>query len=506
MYQQRDALEGLIRSMDSSEKRYFKLFCGSDSPNPSPLYMNLYAHIEKGNSELSRAFKKNRQTLTTTRKRLYRIILSALRSMHDSQSVDIVLQNTLSEIEILYNMGLPQQGAIKIGKAFALAATHEKFGLMLQVLDWEKRLNAVLDKATRTANEIQLAEQSILAKMTQIMHLEGLYSTIRTLKRSIGYARGTDRERLEQEVIHKLPASVTACLSNKAIFYYHIIHAIYHWMIQEHTRAFDESQRLLSPVIQFVLPDVYVDGLLEHVTSAICIARFDNALRSLDAAEDYVARHKLNQSHAYVLKLFAYKAVYKIIAYAYMGDRKKLMENIHQVEGQLGTLGQSLSFDLQMAIQGNLMNAYVALGDMDQADKLWSSLFNRKSQAVRKDIYADLYLFRLFSLLQSRNYEIIPPAALSALRYYRKDNQAAQFPLEIRIASILNKMHRYEDRKIRKHVLAEMKQALTGYIKGLNPKLCFQEHYSRYVIWCDSLSNGTTYGDEAAKWYEQIAT
>src|SRR5690606_27772313 len=127
------------------------------------------------------------QSLTIAKRRLYANILKSLRTSHDDMSVDVTIQNLLSEVEILYNHSLSEQSLPVLLKAYDLANKHEKFGLLLQVLDWERKLNIVLDNSNRTIAEIAGEEQRVLNKLVQIRQLENIYSHAKNLKKLHGY-------------------------------------------------------------------------------------------------------------------------------------------------------------------------------------------------------------------------------------------------------------------------------------------------------------------------------
>lgn len=153
------------------------------------------------------------------------------------------------------------------------------------------------------------------------------------------------------------------------------------------------------------------------------------------------------------------------------------------------------------------MNAYVGIGDINKADQIWNSMFNKQAKTVRRDIYADLYLYRLFSLLQARNYSLLQHAALAASRYFHKFKEAASlFELEISIVGLFVKGRPLDNPGVVKDLLFKIKNLITSYIIGLKGKSEFQEHYTHYQIWTESLLNETPFHIEAAKWHQKLGS
>jgi hypothetical protein len=507
MYRDRDSTQQLVSSLSGGEKRYFTNFSKSfNLPAEKPMFLQLFQYYENGESELPNVFSTSSpQALTTTKRRLYRNILKSLRSMNEDRSIDIRIGNQLADIEILYHLNLPEQGAFIINNTRRLAASHERFGLLLQILEWEKRLNIVLDMPTRPAEDILAEEQKVLQQFRQVMDLENIYGKAKTLKKQYGYVKGKMKKNLERETI-AAPAMVRLadCLSEKARYYYFFIYALHSWMVFDHDQAYRYSKHLLSTAAQAILPDDYLEGILEHITSCVCLGFFEEALNGLQISAAYMEVHKLDQSPAFVVRMFAYDSVYQLIIYNYMGNRNKLRNVIKETESKLVRFEKLLPFETRQVIIGNLMNAYIGMGDISKADKIWDSMFNKQAKVVRRDIYADLYLFRLFSLLQAQNYSLLQSTAQSAFRYYHKFKDAASlFELEMAIVTLLNKSHQLDIPDVRQELLFKIKKTIEQYITGLKGATTFQEHYTRYQIWIASLISGEPYHSQASTWYKE---
>jgi hypothetical protein len=508
MYKDRDSVRQLISAMSGGEKRYFSKFSKSfNATGEQPMFLQLFQYLENDESELPKVFfESSPQALTTTKRRLYQNILKSLRSMNEGKSIDISIGNQLADIEILYHLNLPEQGAFIINNTRRLAASHERFGLLLQVLEWEKRLNIVLDTPTRSAEVILAEEQKVLQQFRQVMDLENIYGKAKTLKKQYGYVKGKMKKNLEKETI-AAPAMVKLadCLSEKARYYYYFIYALHSWMVFDHEQAYNYSKHLLSTAAPVILPDDYIEGILEHITSCVCMGFFEEALNGLAISAAYMEVHKLDQSPAFVVRMFAYNSVYRLIIYNYMGSRTKLRNVIKETESNLIRYEKLLSFEIRQVIVGNLMNAYVGIGDLNKADEIWNGMFNKQAKTVRRDIYADLYLFRLFSLLQAGNYSLLQSAALSASRYYHKFKDAVSlFELEISISGLFIKGQALANPEVLKELLCKIKNFITQYIVGLKGKTQLQEHYTRYQIWIESLLNETPFYIEATQWYKKF--
>ncbi|WEK17925.1 MAG: hypothetical protein P0Y49_14070 [Candidatus Pedobacter colombiensis] len=501
-------LRQLVKSMSGAEKRYFTVFSNAlNKGGEETNYRKLYESLTSNESEVSEInSSKSKQVYTTAKKQLFGNILKSMRAYYQHKSPEIIIQNQLSEIEILYHLNLPQQSMLILQKAYALAGEHEKFGLQLQILDWERRLAIVLDNPLRQNSEIRKEEGTILLKLTQTLEMENIFSDAKELKKQYGYVKGKTKDNLELETI-KAPGmpALNECRSHKATFYYHFIHALYYWMIFDHRKAYEYSQKLLEINIDAVPPSDYIDGILEHVTSCVCLGKFNDALIGLKVTASAIEEQKLHQSKALAFKQFYYQASYQIIIYNYTGNVVELHNTIKWVEEELEKLKDQIPFEARQVINGNLMNAYLGLGDWKKVNELWNSLFRKQSKQIRRDIYDDLYLFRLFNLIQNKTYALIPSKAKAAYRYYLQvsdEGSKTDFAMEMQLADIFDQEYDLEHKPTRIRVLTQARKIIKQYLKNLKGLSGFQEHYTFYAIWIESLISEIPFSEAAKDWYE----
>jgi hypothetical protein len=501
-------LKKLVESLSSAEKRHFSLLSSAFSESEvGSLYLQLFHALSRPKTDLSEpGLKDITFSVTPVKNRLFKNIRKSLRLFHQDQSIEIRIQNYLSDIEILYGLSLPEQSLYLLRKAYKDAVAYEKFRLLLQVLEWERKLNIVLDQPTRSIKAIAEEEQEVLRKLLQIVQLENIYGKAKDMKRQHGSVKGKLRKNLEEETI-KAPGMIpfAACASQKAKFFYNFTFTLYYWMIYNHIMAYQHSKALLNLRIKTILPNDYVDGVLEHVTSCIQIGKFKEALNGLELASDYIKEQKLNLIPSFNTKIFFYKTGYHLVIYNYTGQKKRLADTITLVERELRLYEDKMPMEARQVIHANLMNAYIGTGNIKAADTIWEQLFHKTSKSVRREIYDDLHLFRLFNLLQNKIYDVLPYTALAAHRYYKQfQNEATDFKLELQLTALLLKEYNLENVKVRRTLLAEIKQILLQYIAALKGTNNFQEHYSFYVIWAQSILEEEPYHVSAAAWYEQF--
>ncbi|MBL0310944.1 MAG: hypothetical protein IPP77_15130 [Bacteroidetes bacterium] len=204
-----DALFLLIKAMSKSEKRYFKVENVKSESNSSKDYLRLFdaidAQKEYDEKALKKKFKGERyfNQIGAVKHYLYRQIQKSLTNYYHESSPNIRLNESLSEIEILFNKNLINNCANSIKKAKALAYKHEKWPELLRLVSWETKVTVLLyssEKAASLNQEIEVERTTIWTKYQQQIALQVLGTQIRLFFRKKGYAK-TPEERKHIENI-----------------------------------------------------------------------------------------------------------------------------------------------------------------------------------------------------------------------------------------------------------------------------------------------------------------
>ncbi|MBL7892568.1 MAG: hypothetical protein JNL63_08055 [Bacteroidia bacterium] len=169
----------LIRSMNGSEKRFFKLFSShlSDT-NDSKNYIKLFDAIAKQKRHDEKSLKndfKNDPFLNNFSKSknyLSDSILKSLEVYHRHENADSIIQSELRRAGILFDKHLFDQAEKHIKKAKQTALEHEKYNYLAAISNWEitllekdlnaKKIKAYLDIETnKQANYLNYIENGL---------------------------------------------------------------------------------------------------------------------------------------------------------------------------------------------------------------------------------------------------------------------------------------------------------------------------------------------------------
>src|SRR5919205_4254491 len=142
-----DALFQLIRSLQKSEKRNFKLYVMRNSSNEDLKIVQLFDALDKMSEYdeevlLKRAPAIKKQQLSNMKAHLYKQILASLRLLESEENIDIQLHEQLGYARILYNKGLYLQSLKILDKIKETAKANNQVSLLVQVIFLEKKIEA----------------------------------------------------------------------------------------------------------------------------------------------------------------------------------------------------------------------------------------------------------------------------------------------------------------------------------------------------------------------------
>ena len=133
----------LIKSLNKSEKRHFKLFSALYVSGKTNNYIRLFDSIDRQHQINDKAIKQQQKLVNNysrTKNYLYELIIKSLDNYHSQKNPNIMLNNELNKIEILSGKGLYSQCEKVIGKLEKSAYKQEKYPIILQLIDWKKVL------------------------------------------------------------------------------------------------------------------------------------------------------------------------------------------------------------------------------------------------------------------------------------------------------------------------------------------------------------------------------
>ena len=160
-----DALFQLIKSLEKSEKRNFKLYVKRNSSSNNLKTIQLFDALDKMNDYDERLMlQKNKsiskQQLSNIKAQLYKQILSSLRIIKDENNIDIQLHEQMDHARILYNKGLYLQSLKALDRLKDMARNYNQVTYLQQALFFEKKIEVLYITRSMQNRAEQLSQES----------------------------------------------------------------------------------------------------------------------------------------------------------------------------------------------------------------------------------------------------------------------------------------------------------------------------------------------------------
>lgn len=165
----RDPLFALVKSLNATEKAYFKKYVqGDGDSNYLKLFDAINAMQEYDEKKLLQKFKNEKfiRNLAVSKTYLFDLILDSLRAYNRNKSVTLKAENMLGNLRILYEKGLTEIFERQLEKAKEFAESNELTYHYLEMLELERPHNYSKTKSNLGIQRIQ--EEELIRMLNRI--------------------------------------------------------------------------------------------------------------------------------------------------------------------------------------------------------------------------------------------------------------------------------------------------------------------------------------------------
>src|SRR3954469_13602874 len=190
-----DELFQLIKSLETSEKRLFKLHIKRSTGSIDLKMIQLFDALDKMNEYDEKTLLENKnirkEQLSNMKANLYKQLLASLRLMKDDDNIDMQLHEQMGYARILYNKGLYLQALKVLDKIKQTAKKNYQITFQLQALIFEKKIEALHitrsmeNRAEQLSHEVDDAD----AHLTVLNKLSNLSLQLYSWYINMGHAR-----------------------------------------------------------------------------------------------------------------------------------------------------------------------------------------------------------------------------------------------------------------------------------------------------------------------------
>jgi hypothetical protein len=463
------SLEKLITSLNKGESRVFSTKTKSKN---QPIYFKIFKQVK--NKGTLGEYKSSKYT--QYRKYLFDTLLLSISQ--NTGSLDSRILKKLINTEMLFKRHMIEESWKESHKALYLAKKHERYGFLIQIYEWKKDIGLYLDNFSQEDYfDLSQKEEDVLQKQLSFLKIKKLYMEILSVKREYGYLTvDYNRERF-----HKFNVNIneTETDSKRILFYSRMTKAIYHWMLKEHDCEYELTKKNTLEVDINVDYSEYMIAHLEHLTSCICNASFNELLSTLNNLRKKEKNCFFGDNPNIRLKLFIYAANYEIMTFVYLNDTESLTAKLEEVEQGLISWQKNLSKDMFLMISTAQRLGYYYIGNYKKARHFTNLVLNGSSKLIRKDVYNGALLFNLTLVFDKSDTEYQESVLKKTIRHLKNNNKENSF--EYLFATTLLKNHSLP-MKFNK-TFESLKPHLGNYYFKLSDGRLYSENYLHAYIW-----------------------
>ncbi|WP_078830490.1 hypothetical protein [Sediminibacterium ginsengisoli] len=343
-----DPLFQLIRSLQKSEKRNFKLYIKRNSAKEDLKIIQLFDALDKLSEYdekllLKKLSSVEKPQLANLKTHLYKQVLASLRLLKTSESIDLQLHEQLDHARILYNKGLYHQSLKILDKVKDLALAYNQDSFLIQVISLEKKIEtlhitrSMQDRAERlTAEAIEVNE-----KRKVITQLSNLALQLYSWYVKNGHARNeTDETDIKTYFKSHLPENAGALTGFYERLYLYQSYCWYAFIRQDFLMYYKYSQKWVGlfdeqEAMIAVETGHYIKGLHNVLNAHFDLRNFEGFQHTLGRFEVFAQTPVANMHDIFRVHTFIYITSAKINWHLMTGTFREGLSLVPYIEEQL---------------------------------------------------------------------------------------------------------------------------------------------------------------------------
>ena len=426
-----DTLFQLIKSLEKSEKRNFKLFVKRNSSGSDLKFLKVFDAMDgmKEYDEVS-LLKKNKeikkQQLSNIKAHLYRQILASLRLISDENNIDIQLHEQMAHARILFNKGLYHQSLRVLDKMKEIAKAHHQLTYLQQVLFFEKKIEALFitrsmqDRADQLTNE----SEEVNDRLTVVNKLSNLSLQLYSWYIQHGHARNQkDFDELKGYFEKHLPKDIKKDSFYEKLYLYQC-YTWYAFIRQDFLQYYRYTQKWVDlfdeyPMMLAAETAMYTKGMHNLMGAHFDLLNPDKLKETIRKFEEFV-KHPLvtnNENNRILTYVYLYTA--KINLCFLQGNFTKGLKLVPFLEKMLKEYGPFLDKHRVLVFYYKIACLYFGSGDNEKTIDYLNKIINEKAD-LRTDLQCYARLLHLIAHYELGNFDLLEYLIKSVYRYMAK--------------------------------------------------------------------------------------
>jgi hypothetical protein len=424
-----DTLFQLIKSLEKSEKRNFKLFVNRNTSSEDLKIVQLFDAIDKMDyydEEL--LLKKNKeikkQQIGNLRAHLYKQILRSLRLLNDESNIDIQLHEQMDFARILYNKGLYLQSLKILEKIKLTAKLFNQITYLQQAVFFEKKIEALyITRSMQDRAEILCKESDeVNCSLQNVSQLSNLSLQLYSRYIRHGHCRSKKEElQIEAFLKTKLTIKDRDCKGFYERLYFYQCHCWSAFIRQDFLQYYRYSEkwvRLFSEESKMALIEsaLYIKGMHNLMSAHFYLG---NAVKLNEALNDFKKLSDKKEVHGNFnneIQFFICGTIAQFNLHFLRGDFSNGIKHIPLIEKNIARYGEFIDTHRILVFYYKIACLYFGSGDFEKSIDYLNKIINRKGE-LRNDLQCYARLLHLITHYELGNEQILDYLIKSVYRY-----------------------------------------------------------------------------------------
>ena len=427
-----DALFQLVKSLEKSEKRNFKLFVQRNSSAGNLKTIQLFDALDKMSEyDEKQLLKKNKtikkEQLSNIKASLYKQILSSLRIISEDDNIDIQLNEQMANARILFNKGLYLQSLKILDRMKETARTYNQFTYLQQALFFEKKIESlfITRSLQNRAEELSSESDAVNDQLLLISRLSNLSLQLYGWYIKHGHARNEkDIQELQSFFEKNIP---TGAQEAKGFYEKLYLYQSYCWnasIRQDFLQYYRYSKKWVDLFEEFpemlnVETVAYIKGMHNLMAAYFDLLNHEKLKGSIKQFEHFVRLDVVEKNENNRILAYVYLYTARINLYFLQGTFSKGLRLVPFLEDMLKKYGLFLDTHRVLIFYYKIACLYFGSGNNEKAVEYLNKIINQKGD-LRTDLQCYSRLLHLIAHYELGNFELLEYLIKSVYRYMAK--------------------------------------------------------------------------------------
>jgi len=463
-----DHLYLLIRSLSKSEKRAFMLYAERHQNGKGRKFVRLFrafakqkAHNEQKILDRHKDFDPTQ--LPNMKAHLYKEVLSALRLLNSNRSGDMYLASLIDNARILYDKCLYKDCIRMLDKAKMFAELHRKPVMLLEILNFEKRVarQTIAGKNEARVNSVIRQTEAVSESIRHINIFSNLAFSLNAYYVKKGFVRNEDGLK---EVSTFFQNSLPHYNISKLTFHEktHLYQAFtgYYFFIQDFRKGLEYSIKWVTlfdenPDMIRDLPELYIRSLNSLLVGQSKLFRKEDFQHSFRKLVSLKKRKDIRKTGHIMMILQKAIYVHEINRHYLNGTFTEGTRIVNRLKSELVTVLPVLDKHSVLLFYYKIACLYFGSDNHKEAVKWLNLIIHSKEGDVREDLHEFARILALISNFELGNEEMIENQVKSLYRFLLRKGSLSRF--EQLILRFLRRLSGVQTEKRLKPLFTELK-------------------------------------------------